>query len=67
MKKKVLNEKVIGFRCVFIFNASLRFKKGEMVLGVSSNSYKVTGGVDVVFSFEVKFFYSNVFVIVCLF
>lgn len=54
-KKKALNEKATGFRCVFTLNASLRPKKGEMASGVSSNSHKAMGGVDVAPPSEVKF------------
>ena len=55
LKKKASNEKASGFRCVFTLNASLRPKKGDMASGVSSNSHKATGGVDVAPLSEVKF------------
>lgn len=55
LKRKASNERATGFRCVFTLNTSLRPKKGEMASGVSSNSHKATGGVDVAPPSEIKF------------
>ena len=55
LKKKALNEKAAGFRCVFTLNASLRPKKGEMASEVSINNHKATGGVDDAPLSEAKF------------